>query len=136
MMYGSGNIRIIVFAVLIVSLAVGGCQSTENRPSIRQPSSSSPLIGMSGDAVLHCAGSPQDRVNMDRNVVVFRYYKEAAMLDESQVGSKGSVPGAHRGCWANLLLEKGNVTGVEFRPFPDQERDPFLCHQIFEGCSQ
>jgi hypothetical protein len=116
---------------------MGGCPSPDGRrPAAQQPSASSPLIGMTGDAVLSCAGSPQDRLNMDHDVAVFRYYKEAAMLDESQVGSKGSVPGVHRGCWTNLLIEKGKVTGVEFRPIPDQERDPFLCHEIFEACSQ
>lgn len=137
MMYGSGDRPITILMVWIVSLTVGGCASLEDgRPAGQQPPTPSPLIGMTGDAVLSCAGPPQDRLNMDHGVAVFRYYKEAAMLDESQVGSKGSVPGAHRGCWANLLVEKGTVTGVEFRPIPDQERDPFLCRQIFEGCSQ
>jgi len=91
---------------------------------------------MTPDAVRSCAGSLLNELKLNDDVTVLRYYKEAAMLAESQVGSKGSIPGVHRGCWAGLLIEKGEVTGVEFRPVPDQERDPFLCHQMFEGCAR
>lgn len=128
---------ITLLTLYAMSLPVQGCRALKgDQPSIPEPSVQSPLIGMTKDAVRSCAGSPLNELKLNDDVAVLRYYKEAAMLDESQVGSKGSISGVHRGCWAGLLMEKGKVTGVEFRPVPDQERDPFLCHQMFERCSQ
>ena len=119
------------------SLAFPACAALkDHQPPVQEPSAQSSLIGMTKDAVRSCAGSPLNELKLNDDVAVLRYYKEAAMLDESQVGSKGSISGVHRGCWAGLLMEKGKVTGVEFRPAPDQERDPFLCHQMFERYSQ
>ena len=128
------GISLLILSVL--SLAVSGCTAPKGRQPFVQPSARSGLLGMTMHGVRSCAGSPLDELKLKDDVTVLRYYKEAAMLEESQVGSKGSIPGVHRGCWTNLLIEKGEVTGVEFRPVPDQERDPFLCHQMFEGCSQ
>ena len=65
--------------------------------------------------------------------VVFRYYKGAPMFEESRPFLKGSIAQEHHGCWASLLLEKDEVTGVEFRPVPDgTEYDH--CEDIFVGC--
>jgi hypothetical protein len=67
--------------------------------------------------------------------VVFRYYKEAPMFEESRPFLKGSIAQEHHGCWASLLLEKDEVTGVEFRPVPDgTEYDH--CEDIFVRCMQ
>ena len=120
----------------VVSSAVIGCMTPKAGPSLAESPVQGAMVGMTSDAVRSCAGSPLNELKLNDDVTVLRYYKEAAMFEESRVGSKGSIPGVHRGCWANLLIEKGKVTGVEFRPVPDQERDPFLCHQIFEGCLQ
>ncbi|MGH7258335.1 MAG: hypothetical protein ACREIM_08150, partial [Nitrospiraceae bacterium] len=68
------------------------------------------------------------------DAIILRYYKEAPMLEESKVGSKGSIPGVHRGCWANLLIEDDRVAGIEFRPVPDTETNPQSCQDIFEPC--
>jgi hypothetical protein len=126
-----------LLTLYVVSLTLSACAAAKGHPPpVRESSPQSSLIGMTQDAVRSCAGSPLNELKLNDDAAVLRYYKEAAMLDESQVGSKGSISGVHRGCWAGLLVEKGNVTGVEFRPVPDQERDPFLCHQIFEGCSR
>ena len=128
---------ITLLTLYAISLPVQGCRALKgHQPPIQEPSAQSSLIGMTQDAVRSCAGSPLSELKLNDDVAVLRYYREAAMLEESQVGSKGSISGVHRGCWAGLLIEKGKVTGVEFRPVPDQERDPVLCHQIFEGCSQ
>jgi hypothetical protein len=128
------GISLLILSVL--SLAVSSCTAPTGRQPLGQPSARSGVLGMTMQGVRSCAGSPLDELKLKDDVTVLRYYKEAAMLEESQVGSKGSIPGVHRGCWTNLLIEKGKVTGVEFRPVPDQERDPFLCHQMFEGCAQ
>src|SRR5262249_15507452 len=39
-------------------------------------------------------------------------------FEESQPFLKGSQPTTHHGCWANLLIEKDQVTGVEFATVP------------------
>jgi hypothetical protein len=115
-------------------LLVLGCTGLKSH-ELESSTARSPLIGLTTSALLSCAGPPQSRLQLGQGTVL-RYYKEAPMLEESRVGSKGSLPGMHRGCWADLLTESGTVTGVEFRPVPDQERDSSLCHQIFEGCAQ
>ena len=57
------------------------------------------------------------------------------MFEESRPFLKGSIAQAHHGCWGNLLLEKEEVTGVEFRPVPDSAGYDH-CEEIFVGCLQ
>jgi hypothetical protein len=57
------------------------------------------------------------------------------MFEESRAFLKGSIAQEHHGCWATLLLEKEEVTGVEFRSIPEgTEYDH--CEEIFLGCVQ
>lgn len=57
------------------------------------------------------------------------------MLEESRPVLKGSVPGIHHGCWASLLIENDQVTGVEFRTVPEgAEKEDDECEAIFQGC--
>jgi hypothetical protein len=90
-------------------------------------------MGKTKTSLLACAGPPNQELKTG-DAITMRYYKEAPMLEESKVGSKGSIPGGHRGCWANLLIEDDRVTGVEFRPVPDAETNPQSCQDIFEPC--
>jgi hypothetical protein len=59
------------------------------------------------------------------------------MFEESRSFLKGSTPGEHHGCWASLLIEHEEVTGVEFRTVPQgagTEDDD--CEAIFTVCLQ
>lgn len=58
------------------------------------------------------------------------------MFDESRPFLKGSTPGIHHGCWASLLIENEQVTGVEFRTVPEgAEKEDDECEAIFADCS-
>ena len=57
------------------------------------------------------------------------------MFEESRPFLKGSIAQEHHGCWASLLLEKDEVTGVEFRPVPEGAEDDH-CEEIFVVCLQ
>lgn len=91
-------------------------------------------MGKTRAELLQCAGSPVRQVPYEQGVIL-RYYKEAPMLEESRSFLKGSTPGEHHGCWASLLIEHEEVTGVEFRTVPQgagTEDDD--CEAIFTAC--
>jgi len=118
-------------AVLIVLLS--GCASGAPEMKTDNPTAKR-LVGKTRAEVLLCAGTPL-REEPYGHSVVLRYYKEAPMFEESRPFLKGSIAQEHHGCWAGLLLEKDQVTGVEFRPVPDgTEYDH--CEEIFVGCLQ
>ena len=59
------------------------------------------------------------------------------MLEESRGFLKGSTPGEHHGCWASLLIEHEEVTGVEFRTVPPGAgKTDDDCEAIFALCAQ
>ena len=69
-------------------------------------------------------------------MTIYRYYKEAPLLEESTPTSKGSQPAAHHGCWANLRIENNQVNGVEFRTVPEGiEKYDDECETIFAECA-
>lgn len=93
------------------------------------------LVGKSQAQIVQCAGKPLKHTNYGANGIVLRYYKEAPMAEESKPFLKGSLPLLHHGCWASLLIENGQVTGVEFRTVPEgAEKEDDECEQIFEQC--
>lgn len=58
------------------------------------------------------------------------------MFEESRPVLKGSQPGLHHGCWANLLMENDRVAGVEFRNVPEgAEGAHDECEEIFKLCA-
>ena len=65
---------------------------------------------------------------------MLKYYEEASMLEESFPFFKGSMSGAHRGCWAALLLADDRITGVEYGAAPSTLNTDDLCERIFETC--
>lgn len=66
---------------------------------------------------------------------VLNYYKEAPMFEESLMGSKGSRPGIHHGCWASVSMSEGRVIGVQFESRPRTEVASDHCEEIFIGCA-
>jgi hypothetical protein len=92
------------------------------------------LIGLTEERLRACARTPLREVSQPASTMLV-YYREAAMFEESFGGGKGSKPGYHHGCWATILVEKGRVTGVEFRPVPDADADSHECQEIFAACA-
>jgi hypothetical protein len=125
----SGMSKIVCLSALL-SAWLSGCAipaTVETTPSSER------LMGKSQQDLLACAGDPL-RVIPVSDGTVFRYYKEAPMLEESFVGSKGSKAGIHGGCWANVLLSNDRIVGVEYRPVPDALKVTDQCEEIFRSC--
>ena len=120
-----------IFTLAAGTLLLLGCASTaSDRPA---SSSLTTLVGKSQAAVLSCAGPPLIEIKQG-DVTVWRYFREAPMMEESAVSSKGSRPGIHHGCWANLRVEETQVTGVEFRAVPEGVAEHGDCEEIFKAC--
>lgn len=90
-------------------------------------------IGKTKEALLQCAGQPVREAIQNRSVL-FLYYREAPMLEESFSGSKGSFPRPHHGCWASVLLEDDRVTDIGYRSVPETIDAIDHCEAIFERC--
>jgi hypothetical protein len=119
--------------LLLVSIALmSGCISSSTPGP--QMSTGQGLLGTPSERILACAGRPLTQAVRD-NVTIFRYYREAALLEESTTTSKGSQAGMHHGCWAALRIENNAVTGVEFRTVPEGiEQYNDECEAIFADC--
>ena len=117
----------------LIGLLLNGCVSTPPEVKSDNPTAKR-LVGKTRAELLQCAEPPVKEVPYGHGVIL-RYYKEAPMFEESSPFLKGSIAYGHHGCWASLLLEKEEVTGVEFRPVPDgTEYDH--CEDIFVRCLQ
>jgi len=125
-------IRTISALVLCSAVWLIGCAAS-------QPIEPNPigkvLLGKSKQELVACVGNPLQETKTTEGTVL-TYYKEASMLEESFPFSKGSRAGAHRGCWASLLLADDRVTGVEYRAAPSTLNTDDLCERIFETCVQ
>ena len=121
----------ILRAAAVIGVLLGGCVSGPPETQTDTPTAKR-LLGTTRAALLECAGPPAKEVPYAHGVI-FRYYKEAPMFEESRPFLKGSIADEHHGCWASLLLESDEVTGVEFRTIPEgTEYDH--CEEIFVRC--
>ena len=123
------------FPAAILVLLLNGCASAPIEKKSDNPTAQR-LVGKTQAQILQCAGKPLKESPYGHGVI-FRYYKEAPMLEESRSFLKGSTPGEHHGCWASLLIEQEVVTGIEFRTVPEgagNEDDD--CEAIFAICVQ
>lgn len=119
------------YAGVVLILLSNGCTSGASEIKTDNPTATR-LVGKTRTELLQCAGTPL-REEPYGHGVVFRYYREAPMFEESSPFLKGSMAQGHHGCWASLLLEKDEVTGVEFRTVPEgTEYDH--CEEIFLRC--
>jgi len=117
----------------LIWLAMYGCVTSSPPPP--RPSTAERLLSKSSGQIVACAGVPLMHITRD-NLTVFRYYKEASLLEESSTISKGSRAGIHHGCWATLLIENDRVSGIEFRTVPEgREQYNDECVEIFQNCS-
>jgi hypothetical protein len=120
--------------VAVISAAlVFGCQAT--RPVTDGYPRQQRLQGMSKEQVLACAGAPlQERA--EGSSTLLRYYREAPLLEESMVSSKGSRPGTHHGCWATVVLQDHRVEQVRYRFVPSSVDASNDCEEIFANCPE
>ena len=110
-----------------------GCHSTP--PVTEGYPHQQALRGKSTAQVLTCAGSPQQE-HVDGSLTMLRYYKEAPLLEESMVSSKGSRPTAHNGCWATVVLQGDHVDQVWYRFVPSSVDASNDCEEIFANCPE
>jgi hypothetical protein len=125
-------IRTISALVLCSAVWLIGCAASQ--PIEPNPIGKA-LLGKSKQELVACVGNPLQETKTTEGTVL-TYYKEASMLEESFPFSKGSRAGAHRGCWASLLLADDRVTGVEYKAAPSTLNTDDLCERIFETCVQ
>jgi hypothetical protein len=117
------------FTLAVLGACVTAAPVTEGYP-IQEA-----MKGKTRQHILSCAGKPMREIQ-DGDLTLLRYYREAPILEESSVGSKGSLPGIHHGCWATVILEGEKVEDVHYRyvpPFFDASND---CEEIFMNCAQ
>lgn len=112
---------------------MGGCAA--ERPYVAGPSEMQQMMkGKTRQELLACAGDPLlEEVQNGATQLV--YYREASLLEESFPGSKSSVPRAHHGCRATVLLENGAISRIEYQSVPDYFHDEEHCDEIFESCA-
>ncbi len=126
----------ILFTATAIVLLFSGCVSTPPEKKSNNPTAQR-LIGKTQAQLLQCAGKPLREIPYGHGVIL-RYYKEAPMLEQTTSYLKGSIPGERHGCWASLLIEQSEGTGVHFRTVPEgagtEEDDG--CEGIFTACVQ
>jgi len=120
--------RAIALAVIVMS----GCAGSAVGPAAPNQRA---LEGKTRDQVFACAGAPE-REGSHEELTLLRYYREAPLLQESMVGSKGSKSGAHHGCWATVVLKDGKVLEVRYRSVPAGVDATDHCEEIFDSCVQ
>ncbi|MBI5853726.1 MAG: hypothetical protein HZB35_00510 [Nitrospirae bacterium] len=115
-----------------MAMLVGACAGAP--PVVDHPNQRA-LEGKTRDQVFTCAGAPE-RERSHEDLTLLRYYREAPMLQESVVGSKGSKAGIHHGCWATVVLKDGKVLEVRYRSVPAGVDATDHCEEIFDSCVQ
>lgn len=128
---GTRRWELLLFGLVGACALFGGCVGPRAGPVGVKGQA---LLGLTQERLRTCAGAPLHEVSQPASTLLV-FYREAAMFEESFVGSKGSRAGYHHGCWATILVEEGRVTGVEFRPVPDPDADTHECQEIFVVCA-
>jgi hypothetical protein len=121
-------------SALVVCTAVWLIGCTASQPIAPKPTGKA-LLGKSTQDLVACAGNPLREMKTDEGTIL-SYYKEAPMLEESVPFLKGSMSGAHHGCWAHLLMGEDRVVGVEYRSVPQSVDATNHCEEIFYACVQ
>lgn len=123
-------------ALLSLSMAAGlmlGCQTmppvTEGYPHQEA------MRGKTLQQVLACAGTPL-QTREQGPATILRYYREAPLLEESMVSSKGSRPTVHHGCWATVILQDERVDKVRYHFVPGSVDASNDCEDIFASCHE
>jgi hypothetical protein len=124
------DVVLVSILAVLAWLQVSGCATPAMDKSY---SAQHALIGKPRQVVLSCAGQPLGETTRGKASVLI-YYKEAPMLEESFMGSKGSLPRAHHGCRAKVTLEDDKVVSVTYQSVPSSIGAEDHCEEIFENC--
>lgn len=122
--------QIVQFAVILGFCYLSGCALPERVTVLPNRDAT---IGITKATLLQCAGQPIREEGQNQSAI-FRYYKEAPMMEESFPGTKGSFPRPHHGCWASVLLEGDRVTDIGYRSVPPSIDAFDHCEAIFQAC--
>jgi hypothetical protein len=122
---------------VLLWVGVTGCAASEvvDTTATQQPQHpmQAHLVGQTREAVFSCAGPPL-RERAEQSLTWLRYYREAPLLEESFVGSKGSHPRPHHGCWAELIVKDEHIIEVRYRSVPANVDSSDHCEEIFARC--
>jgi len=120
-----------VWLITLMSLChLQGCATTK---TVTGSTNREATIGKTKEELLQCAGKPI-REAIQNETVIFSYYREAPMLQESFPASKGSFPRPHHGCWATVQLKEERVMDIGYRSVPNTVDAVNLCEAIFQAC--
>jgi len=126
-----GWARIICTALNVASLLwLAGCAGPAR---VDQYPNQQRMIGTTKDALLACAGAPKKEQPWN-GATLFRYYREAPILAESEPAGKGSFSTIHHGCWATAVIENEQVTDVVYQFVPPTFDSSSDCEAIFDSC--
>ena len=117
----------------LLSILLTGCQSTP--PVTEGYPHQQTLQAKTLQQVLACAGKPLQK-REDGPVTILRYYREAPLLEDSMVSSKGSRPTVHHGCWATVILQDQRVDRVQYHFVPASVDASNDCEEIFANCQE
>ncbi len=110
-----------------------GCQTTP--PITEGYPHQQALQGKTLQQVVACAGNPMQK-REEGPATILRYYREAPLLEESMVSSKGSRPTVHHGCWATVILQDHRVERVRYHFVPSSVDASNDCEDIFATCQE
>ncbi len=130
------HVRFRAYQGMLTVITAGLVLACQSAPPITEgyPHQQS-LRGKSKEQVLACAGTPlQER--QDGEFTLLRYYREAPLLEESMVSSKGSRPTVHHGCWATVVLQGNRVDHVRYRFVPGSVDASNECEEIWASCPE
>lgn len=120
------------FPLCLWMATITGCAEVLPNGSAVHPAQQA-LIGKTKQEVFACAGPPVSE-STKGDLVVFLYYKEASLLEESFPGSKSSFAKVHHGCRATVFLQHDRVSEVRYDSVPSAHRDEDHCEEIFLSC--
>lgn len=92
------------------------------------------MRGKTRAEVLHCAGAPL-RERHTGTIAELFYYREAPILEESGIASKGSIPKVHHGCWVTVILRQDRIVDVQYQFVPDFFNAANDCEHVFQQCT-
>lgn len=119
--------------ILSASFGVAGCAAPAPETVVPPSLTQRALIGKTKQELLACA-AVRPEVGQVGDDTILKFYKEASILEESFVASKGSVSRVHHGCWATVGLRNDRVEGIQYDSVPAPSRHEDHCDEIFARC--
>jgi len=119
--------------VIFLLLTLGWLAGCASPARVGQYPNQQHMIGKTKDTLLACAGIPKKQQPWE-GATLFRYYREAPILEESEPVSKSSFGTIRHGCWATAVIENDQVTDVVYQFVPPTFDASNDCEAIFDSC--